>query len=101
MIARIYKPSKTAMQSGRAKSADWVLEYERETPRAAEPLMGWTASTDMRAQIKLTFETKDEAEAYAKQHGLPYHVITPNERTVKRASYTDNFRYDRRVPWSH
>src|SRR3954468_1529220 len=63
MAARIYKPAKTAMQSGTAKTKDWVLDYEPEQPRVVEPLMGWTSSGDMRQQVRLQFETKEEAVA--------------------------------------
>ena len=70
MVARIYKPAKTAMQSGTAKTKEWVLDYEPEEPRAVEPLMGWTSSGDMRQQVRLRFETKEEAVAYCERHGI-------------------------------
>src|SRR5579884_3911936 len=63
-VARIYKPAKTAMQSGMGKSKEWVLDYEPAEPRAVEPLMGWTSSGDMRQQLRLRFHTKEEAIAY-------------------------------------
>jgi len=72
MFARIYKPAKTAMQSGLAKTKDWLLDYEPATARETEPLMGWTGSNDMLSQVKLFFETKEEAVAYAEQNGIPY-----------------------------
>ena len=77
MAARIYKPAKTAMQSGTAKTKDWVLDYEPEQPRAVEPLMGWTSSGDMRQQLRLRFETREEAVAYCERHGIPYQVAEP------------------------
>ena len=77
MVARIYKPAKTAMQSGTAKTKDWVLDYEPEQPRAVEPLMGWTSSGDMRQQLRLRFETKEEAVAYCERNGIPYQVAEP------------------------
>ena len=77
MVARIYKPAKTAMQSGTAKTKDWVLDYEPEQPRAVEPLMGWTSSGDMRQQLKLRFETREEAIAYCERNGIPYQVAEP------------------------
>ena len=101
MVARIYQPSKTAMQSGRAKTRTWVLEYEPEAPKQYEPLMGWTSSSDMKSQIKLRFESSDAAAAYCEQRDIPYHIVKTKERSVKRVSYSDNFRHDRRVPWSH
>ena len=77
MVARIYKPAKTAMQSGTAKTREWVLDYEPEQPRAVEPLMGWTSSGDMRQQVRLRFETQEEAVAYCERHGIPYQVAEP------------------------
>ena len=77
MVARIYKPAKTAMQSGTAKTKDWVLDYEPEQPRAVEPLMGWTSSGDMRQQLTLRFESKDEAIAYCERNGIPYQLAEP------------------------
>jgi ETC complex I subunit conserved region len=100
-LARIYKPSKTAMQSGTAKNKDWVLEYEPSEPREVEPLMGWTSSGDMRQQLHLRFETKQEAVAYCERHGIPYQVAEPKERSRRGISYADNFAYTRRSPWTH
>ena len=74
MTARIYKPAKTAMQSGQAKTKDWVLDYEPEEPRVVELLMGWTSSGDMKSQLRLRFATKEEAVAYCERHGIPYQV---------------------------
>ena len=74
MTARIYKPAKTAMQSGHAKTKDWVLDYEPEEPRVVELLMGWTSSGDMKSQLRLRFATKEEAVAYCERHGIPYQV---------------------------
>ena len=75
MTARIYKPAKTAMQSGQGKTRDWVLDYEPEEPRVVESLMGWTSSGDMKGQLRLRFDTKEEAVAYAERHGIPYQVF--------------------------
>ena len=71
MTARIYQPARSAMQSGEAKD-NWLLEYEPEKPREIEPLMGWTSSSDMRSQVKLKFDTKEEAIAYAERNGIAY-----------------------------
>jgi ETC complex I subunit conserved region len=101
MLARIYQPAKTAMQSGRARTRKWLLEYEPETPRQIEPLMGWTASTDMRSQVSLEFETLDEAVAYAKANNIPYQVFEAHKPSAKAKSYSDNFRFGRKVPWTH
>ena len=101
MVARIYKPAKTAMQSGTARTAEWVLEHEPTAPREVEPLMGWTASTDTRAQVRLFFATKDEAVAYAEKHGLAYSVSEPQVRKPVRKSYSDNFKFGRIGSWTH
>jgi ETC complex I subunit-like protein len=101
MVARIYKPAKTAMQSGAAKTRDWVLDYEPEQARVIEPLMGWTSSGDMRQQLRLRFETKEEAVAYAEREGIPYQVAEPKTPTHKTVSYSDNFAFTRRGSWTH
>lgn len=101
MVARIYRPAKTAMQSGKAKTQRWVLDYEPEAARSVEPLMGYTSSSDMKQQIRLFFDSKDEAIAYARRHGIAHRVEEPNERKVRAASYSDNFKFDRIAPWTH
>ncbi len=93
--ARIYRPAKTAMQSGRAKTRRWVLDYEVTTPRTPDPLMGWTSAADTLNQISLKFETLEEAVAYATKRGLDYIVAEPHQAKFKPKSYADNFRYDR------
>jgi len=101
MVARIYKPAKTAMQSGQARTKEWVLEHEPAAPRAVEPLMGWTSSSDMRAQVRLEFASKDDAIAYAERNGLAYRVMDPKPRMPVRKSYADNFKYGRIGRWTH
>ena len=93
--ARIYRPSKTAMQSGRAGTKRWVLEYEPATPREPDPLMGWSSARDTLNQVWLRFATLDEAKAFADKHGISYEVEQPRERVFKPKSYADNFRFDR------
>lgn len=102
MPVRIYKPSRNAMQSGKAKYDAWVLEFEATAPRTVDPLMGWTSSADTRQQLKLTFETKEEAIAYCEREGLAYHVlpVNPVARVIKK-SYSDNFKFGRSVNWTH
>lgn len=95
MRVRIYQPSKTAMQSGRAKTQSWVLEYEIETPRRPEPLMGWISSGDTLNQVKLRFPTQEEAVAFAERNGWSYDIATAQERRVLPKNYADNFRTDR------
>ena len=101
MRARIYKPTKNAMQSGKARTRAWLLDYEPESPRTIDPLMGWTSSSDMRQQVTLEFDTKDEAIAYAEKNGIAFSVFEPHDPKPKPKAYSDNFRFDRKVPWSH
>ncbi|NLH79835.1 MAG: ETC complex I subunit [Phyllobacteriaceae bacterium] len=101
MVARIFRPAKTAMQSGRAKTKRWVLEWEPETAKTADPLMGWTSSSDMKGQLRLFFETKEEAVAYATRKNLDHRVIDPQERSPKTVSYSDNFKFGRVGVWTH
>ena len=101
MAARIYKPAKTAMQSGAAKTREWVLDYEPEQPREIEPLMGWTSSGDMRQQVRLRFATVEEAVAYAKRHGIPYQIFDPKASARRPIAYSDNFAFKRRESWTH
>src|SRR6185295_833984 len=96
MTARIYKPTKTAMQSGTAKTREWVLDYEPEQPLEVEPLMGWTASADMRQQVRLRFDTSEEAVAYCERHGIPYQVFGEKPAARRVISYSDNFAFKRR-----
>jgi len=101
MTARIYKPAKTAMQSGLGKSKDWVLDYEPEAPRQVEPLMGWTSSADMRQQVRLRFASKEEAIAYCERHAVPYQVFEDKPAERRGVSYSDNFAFKRRDAWTH
>ena len=101
MTARIYRPAPSAMQSGKGKSNVWVLVHEPASPREIEPLMGYTSTSDTQTQVQLSFETLEEAEAYARASGIPYSVQSPHTSAPKRSSYTDNFRSDRKSPWTH
>jgi hypothetical protein len=101
MLARIYKPARSAMQSGNARTKEWLLEYEPESPPEIEPLMGWTASGDMRQQIQLYFDTAEEAIAYCERRGVAYQVFKPKPAARRTISYADNFSYQRRDPWTH
>ncbi len=92
MLARIYRPAKTAMQSGRANTRKWLLDYEPDDARTLDPLMGWTGSGDTRRQVRLTFESLDEAVAYAKRNKIPYQVAPEHERKPKFRTYAENFR---------
>jgi hypothetical protein len=101
MVARIYKPARTAMQSGTARTKDWVLDYEPEQPREIEPLMGWTSSGDMRQQLQLRFDTAEEAVAYCERHGIAYQLFESKPPARRVMSYADNFAFKRRDPWTH
>jgi hypothetical protein len=101
MSARIYRPSKTATQSGAAKAKLWVLEFEPEEPRQIEPLMGWTSSGDMKSQIRLRFGSKEEAIAYAERNGLAFRVEEQKPSPRKIMSYSDNFKFTRLGQWTH
>lgn len=101
MLARIFRPSRTAMQSGTAKAEHWMLIYEPEAALTVEPLMGYCSSGDMRRQIKLSFDSKTDAIAYAERNGIPYQVAVEHESDAKTQSYSDNFRYGRSQPWTH
>jgi hypothetical protein len=101
MTARIFKAAKNAMQSGTAKTKDWQLDYEPEQPRVIEPLMGWTSSGDMKQQVTLRFDSKEEAVAYCERQGIPYQVIEPKAIARRSATYADNFAFRRVEPWTH
>ena len=101
MTARIYRQAKNAMQSGFAASREWQLDYEPEQPRVIEPLMGWTSSGDMKQQLTIHFDSKEEAIAYCERHGIPYQVLEPQERARRIAAYSDNFAFKRRGAWTH
>jgi hypothetical protein len=101
MLARIFRPAPTAMQSGRAASGQWILEYEPEVAMTADPLIGYTSSTDMRRQVHLEFDSSEEAVAYAERHGIPYTLLPAHAPEPKKLSYADNFRFGRPQPWTH
>ena len=100
MQVRIYKPAKTAMQSGQRNTKEWLLESE-PAPKEIDPLMGWTSSRDMRSQLKLRFATKEEAISYAERNAIAYRLEEPTPRAAVRKSYSDNFRFGREEPWTH
>lgn len=90
--ARIYQKPKNAMQSGRAGTSRWVLEYEPRDAQRADPLMGWAGSSDTRRQLVLEFESLAAAQAYAGDHGLAVTVVPPPQHVLKIQAYADNFR---------
>lgn len=103
MRARIYQPSKSATQSGTAKTKGWILEFAPASPRDVDPLMGWTSSDDMQSQVKLRFDTREAAEAYAAEHGFEAVVLNSHARKpiVRAGGYAENFATNRRQVWTH
>ncbi len=90
---RIYKPAKSTMQSGRAKGQKWVMETETETARKPEDLMGWVSSGDTLNQVKVSFNTLEDAIAHATKQGWAYTVSQPQARKLQPRNYSDKFRY--------
>ena len=103
MRVRIYKPARNAMQSGIARTRGWVLVYPAADAREIDPLMGWTSSDDTQSQVRLRFETRKQAEDYAREMGLDFVVIEPHARAanIRPRGYGENFATDRRAPWTH
>ncbi len=95
MRARIYRPSKTAMQSGRGNAKSWIVEYEPQAPMKQDPVTGWTTSSDTAQQVRMGFGTREEAIAFCKRKGIDYQIREPRERRVQPKSYAANFRADR------
>jgi hypothetical protein len=92
---RIYRPARNAMQQGKARTRHWVVEPEHTVPKSHDPLMGWISSADTRSQVKLRFDTKEEAIAYCERHALPYRVEEPQEPVIRPKSYAANFAWNR------
>ncbi|WP_212525347.1 ETC complex I subunit [Actibacterium sp. MT2.3-13A] len=103
MLARIYQPAKTAMQSGMAKTHHWVLEFAPASAREVDPLMGWTSSSDTQAQVRLRFDSKQAALDYAREHGIEAIVTEPKTRkpVIRKGGYGENFATNRRTVWTH
>jgi hypothetical protein len=102
MQVLILKPARNAMHSGKGKTQDWVLEFEPTDARRPDPLMGWTLTGDTASsQIRLAFDTKEEAVGYAEQRGIAFQLIDPKpaKRIIK--AYADNFAFTRKFPWTH
>lgn len=103
MRARIYRPAKTAMSSGSAKTRKWVMDFPNLEGREIDPLMGWTSSSNTQSQVRLSFDTKEAALAYAEEHGIEATVTEPKGRNVniRPGGYGDNFATHRRTAWTH
>ena len=92
MAARIYQRARNAMQSGRARAGDWILEFESARAKRPDPLTGWAGGAETQEQVILTFPTLDAAQAYAAKNKIAAHVIPPAEAALKLQAYADNFR---------
>ncbi len=101
MRARIYQPAKSAMQSGKRNTKRWLLEFEASARKVIDPLMGWAGSTDTDQQVRIYFETRAEAEAYAQKHGIEATVYEPKIPVMQIKAYADNFKVDRKGTWTH
>ncbi len=103
MTARIFRPAKSAMSSGQAKTREWVLEYVNSSGRDVDPLMGWTSSDDTQAQVRMKFPSKEAALEYAEKHGIDASVTEPKTRkqNIRQRGYGENFATDRRGAWTH
>ena len=102
MEARIYRPSKSAMTSGRGNTKAWVLEFVKPSAhRSADPVMGWTSIDDTSGQVRLEFDTQDEAVEYAQREGMTFRVEESRERKRQVKTYSENFAFDRKQPWTH
>ena len=98
---RVYQPRKTAMQSGRASTRHWVVEFEPEAKQVGDSLMGWAGRGDTRNQLRMRFDTREEAVAFCERQGLDFQVIEPRQRKQQAKSYADNFRFGRKKNWTH
>jgi hypothetical protein len=101
MLARIYLPAKTAMQSGKANTKEWLLEFEPASARRSDPLMGWTVTADTNGQVRIAFDSREEAVDYARRHGIAFEVIAPRKQARIIKAYADNFAFTRKEPWTH
>lgn len=101
MLAKIYRPARNAMQSGAANSREWMLEFDSETPRTVDPLMGWISNADTNTQVRMTFDTREEAIAFAQRQGIPFQVTDRREPKRVIKTYADNFAAVRKRPWTH
>ena len=98
---RIFQPAKTAMQSGRQNVKKWVLEFEPGAAKETDTLMGWSGSRDTRGQVRMRFDNKEDAIAFAKKNNLSYSVTEPKKRRIKPKNYADNFSFTRKTLWTH
>jgi hypothetical protein len=101
MLAKIYRPAKNAMQSGQAGSKHWLLEFEPGVRPPPDLLMGWTSDADTGGQVRLSFDTREQAIAFARRHNVAHRVVEPQDPKRVIKAYGDNFSFRRKEPWSH
>ena len=101
MTIKIFKPSKTAMQSGKGKTKRWLAIYISDKDNIKDSLMGWNSSLDTQSQIKVFFETKEQAIYWAKENNFQFYVEEPKHKKIKPKSYASNFDTNRKEPWTH
>ena len=101
MLAKIYRPAKNAMQSGKAATKKWLLEFVLANAPRPDALMGWISGADTSGQVRMTFETKEEALEFARKHAIPHQVVNAPQSKRQIRAYSDNFAFRRREPWSH
>jgi hypothetical protein len=90
--ARIFQRSKNAMQSGKAREGEWILQFESHRPHVPDPLTGWSGGAETQSQVTIGFPTLEAAQAYADKYGISCHLVPPAERKLKLQSYADNFK---------
>ena len=101
MKAKIYQPSKSVTQSGRKKNSNWILEFPRSSSTTIDPVMNWTSSSDTQNQVKIKFSSKELAIAFAKKNSIDYTIRETKKSRIKPKSYSENFLYDKKTPWTH
>jgi hypothetical protein len=101
MLAKIYRPAPNAMQSGKANSKEWLLEFEGEAPETVDPLMGWISRAGTNTQVRMYFDTREEAIDFAKRQGIPFQVRDARDPRRVIKAYADNFSANRKRPWTH
>lgn len=101
MLAKIYRPAKNAMQSGTARTKKWRLDFVLASAPRPEALMGWISGADTNGQVRIDFDSKEAAIDFARQHAIPHQVVETLEPKRVIKSYSDNFAFRRREPWSH
>jgi hypothetical protein len=92
MAARIFQRSRNAMQSGKAREGEWVLQFESHRPHVPDPLTGWSGGADTQSQVTIAFPTAEAAKAYAEREGIAYHLVAAPIQKLRLQSYADNFR---------